>query len=75
MAVQLSIPYETLIALVEQLPNHEKVDLLQRLQQATFIHEQSIEEKMRLLKSAQLNVPVLEEPSVRRVDWYGDDGR
>ncbi len=34
MAVQLTIPYETLIALVEQLPPDERRDLLHRIQGA-----------------------------------------
>ncbi len=33
MAVQLTIPYETLVALVEQLPPDEQRDLLHRIQE------------------------------------------
>lgn len=35
----------------------------------------SVDEKMRLLRSVQISAEVNEEPSVRREDWYGDDGR
>jgi len=33
------------------------------------------EEKIQLLDMAKLDNPVNETPSIRREDWYGDDGR
>jgi hypothetical protein len=34
-----------------------------------------VEEKMSLLRSIQFDIPINEEPSIRREGWYGDDGR
>ena len=76
MAVQLNIPYETLIELVEQLPEQQQKDLIARL--LTDYAQQrplTAEEKIQLLDAAKLSMPVNEEPSIRREDWYGDDGR
>lgn len=74
MAVQLNIPYETLVELVKQLPSEEQESLIQALQQP----KQSFSENARkalfdelLLDTTQLK----QEPSIRREDWYGDDGR
>lgn len=73
MALQLSIQYEQLVALVEQLSEGQQKDLIRRLlalqaQQRPL----SVEEKLKLLDDVKLNVPINEEPSVRRVDWYDD---
>ncbi len=73
MALQLSIQYEQLVALVEQLSEEQREDLIQRLLALQAQH--SIEDKLKLLDTLKLDVPVHEEPSVRRVDWYADDGR
>lgn len=70
MAVQLQIPYETLLGLVEQLPSEQQAALIWYLQQR---QEHSVEEKMNLLRSAQIHEKVQEEPSPRREDWYEDD--
>ena len=76
MAVQLSIEYEQLVTLIDQLSDEQRKDLLTRLltQQA---HERplTIEEKLQLLEAAKLRNPVNEEPSLSREDWYTDDGR
>jgi len=76
MAVQLSIEYEQLIVLIEQLTNEQRNDLLVRL----LTHKAqerplTAEEKIQLLDAAKLHLSVNEEPSLRREDWYGDDGR
>lgn len=71
MAVKLTIPYETLVELVEQLDPAQQRDLLQHLQGRLL----TVDEKMALLRSVYVDMPMLEEPSVRREDWYGDDGR
>lgn len=76
MALQLPIQYEQLIDLVQQLSEEQQKDLIRRLlalqaQQRPL----SIEEKLKLLDAVKLDVPISEEPSVRRVDWYDDDGR
>lgn len=73
MALHLPIRYEQL---VEQLSEDQQKDLIKRLltRQA---HQRplTIEEKMRLLDAVKLDIGVNQEPSVRREDWYGDDGR
>lgn len=76
MALQLPIRYEQLVELVEQLSEEQQKDLIKRLltrqaQQRPL----TVEEKLKLLDAVKLNVAVNEEPSIRRVDWYGDDGR
>lgn len=75
MAVQLNIPYETLVELVEQLPAEQQQDLLVRLLDKAKNRSLSVEEKKALFHASILSVPVNEAPSVRREDWYGDDGR
>jgi len=76
MALQLSIRYEQLVELVEQLSEEQQKDLIKRLltrqaQQRPL----TIEEKLKLLDAVKLDVAVNEEPSIRRIDWYDDDGR
>jgi hypothetical protein len=74
MTVQLNISYETLIELVEQLPTEQQRDLLTRLLEKAD-NQLSKEEKKALYHASILSVPVLDAPSIRRQDWYGDDGR
>ncbi|MFQ3647791.1 MAG: hypothetical protein SNJ80_12745 [Anaerolinea sp.] len=76
MALQLPIRYEQLVELVEQLSEEQQKDLIKRLltrqaQQRPL----TVEEKLKLLDAVKLNVAINEEPSIRRVDWYNDDGR
>lgn len=75
MAVQLNIPYETLVTLVEQLPAQQQQELLVHLLQSTRERSLSKEEKQTLFHNSILNAPVNEAPSLRREDWYDDDGR
>ena len=75
MAVQLNIPYETLVELVEQLPDEQQQDLVRRLQTRAAHRELTAEEKMRRLRAAQIHADVKEEPSPRREDWYDDGER
>jgi hypothetical protein len=76
MTVQLNIEYDKLVELVKQLSKAQQKDLIARL-----LTEQAqnrlltAEEKIQLLDAAQLDNAVYEEPSVRREDWYADDGR
>jgi hypothetical protein len=69
------ISYEEVVKLVEQLPEEQKQDLAQRLQHFVPHRKLTVCEKMTLLRAAQLNVAVNEEPSIRREDWYDDEGR
>jgi hypothetical protein len=75
MAVQLKIPYETVLNLVEQLPEEQKHELLTRLLNNAENRPLTKEEKKTLYHSSILSIPVNEEPSIRREDWYDDDGR
>jgi hypothetical protein len=76
MTVQLPIPYETLIELVDQLPEDQKEKLVQHLLKKKEERELSIEEKLALLDSMVVSVgAILPGYSDRREDWYGDDGR
>lgn len=75
MGVQLDITYEQLVELVEQLPAEEQHDLLRHLLKQPQKHQLTPEEKLALYHASIISVPVNEEPSIRREDWYGDDGR
>lgn len=84
MALQHPIRYEQLVELVEQLSEEQQKDLIKRLLTRDVTHPRSrlaqqrpltVEEKLKLLDAVKLNVAVNEEPSIRRVDWYNDDGR
>jgi len=75
MGVQLNIFFDALLDLIEQLSEDQKRDLFQRLMKILASREQTPDEWMTLLRSAQIDAPVAEEPSLRREDWYDDDGR
>lgn len=76
MALQLPIQYEQLL---EQLSEEQQRDLMQRLLTRDVHPSQwrplTVEEKIKLLDAVKLDVSVNEEHSIRRVDWYNDDGR
>jgi hypothetical protein len=72
MTVQLNISYETLVELVEQLPIGQQRDLLRRLLEKADDRQLTKEEKKALYHASILGVPVLDAPSIRRQDWYGD---
>lgn len=76
MALPQPIPYTQLIELVAQLPEEQQQDLIKRLlTRRAHQNPLSIEEKLQLLDAVKVHGAVDQEPSVRRVDWYGDDGR
>lgn len=75
MAVQLTIPYETLIALVEQLPPDEQRDLLHRIRERASQRALSDEEWQAAFQSLVIDRPLVGPVSLRRADWYDDDGR
>lgn len=76
MAVQLSIDYDQLVELVGQLSQEQQTQLIaQLLTRRTEQRPLTAEEKIQLLNAAILHNPVNEQPSMRREDWYGDDGR
>ena len=76
MAVQLKISYDTLRELVKQLPIDEREQLLTELLRETAASRSLTKhEKLALLNTMKLSHKILNSPSVRREDWYGDDGR
>lgn len=75
MAVQLSIPYETLLALIEQLPPNEQHDLLHRLAGQVQHHTLTEKEWQATFQSAMIDRALAGPISLNRADWYDDDGR
>jgi hypothetical protein len=75
MAVQLKIDYEQLVRLVKQLSDAQQNALIAELLNERAQHPLNAEEKIQRLDAAKLHNAVNEEMSIRRVDWYGDDGR
>lgn len=75
MAVNLPLSYETVIQLVEQLPREQQETLLLHLLSTSQSRTLSPDEKKALFHASILSVPVNEAPSIRREDWYDDDGR
>jgi uncharacterized protein (DUF433 family) len=59
----------------ENPPHITRAELEGRLELHKQPKELTVEEKLALLESFKIDVPVLETASIRRVDWYGDDGR
>jgi hypothetical protein len=76
VAVQLNIPYETLVELVEQLPLEQQQDLVMRLLDKTKAHPLSKTEWKTLFESLTVDLgEVSPQYSDRREDWYDDDGQ
>jgi hypothetical protein len=69
------VPFETLVEMVEQLPVEQQRMLLHRMQRRSHPNGRSVDEKMRILRSVQVDVAIKQQPSARREDWYNDDGR
>ncbi len=67
--------FQEIVHLVDNLTPIEQTELIAHLLEATKKRELSVQEKMKLLRSVQIDVEVIQEPSIRREDWYGDDGR
>lgn len=76
MFAQMQVDYDQIIDLVEQLPEAQQNELIARvLAHRAETRPLTVEEKLALLDSVKLDVAIKEEPSIRREDWYGDDGR
>lgn len=76
MVANLKLEYEQVAQLVEQLNEEQQKALIIRM--LTYRASQrplTAEEKIQLLDLAKLDNPVNETPSIRREDWYDDDGR
>ena len=73
MAVQLNIPYETLVTLVEQLPEEQQQDLLRRLLDKARTRQLSKEERKAVFESMTVDLGAVSSAySDRREDWYDD---
>lgn len=59
----------------DQQPVEDKEAIAARLMEIAKKRELTNEERIALRETAILNFPFLEEPSIRREDWYDDDGR
>lgn len=75
MAVQLTIPYETLVELIEQLPEAEQKALIERLLSDSQAAALTRAERLAAYHASIISIPLHEEPSIRRENWYDDDGR
>jgi hypothetical protein len=69
------ITFGEIVALIDHLTPQQQVDLTAYLLQRARERQLSVSEKMKLLRAAQIDVAVNQEPALRREDWYGDDGR
>ncbi len=70
-----SLTMDQILHAAEQLSPADQAALIAHLQQHVGQRALPVERKIALLRDAQLDNPVNEEPSVRRRDWYADDGR
>ncbi len=76
MAVQLTIEFEKLVELVDQLPTEQRQYLVQHITEQSKQRELTPKEKIDLLNSTVRDLgDVSPDFSFRREDWYGDDGR
>jgi hypothetical protein len=69
------ITFEKIVELVDHLTPQEQTELTTYLLEVARKRQLSAQEKMRLLRAAQIDINVIEEPSIRREDWYNADGR
>lgn len=69
------VSFDKIVELVDRLTPQEQTRLTAHLLETAGKRQLSVEEKMKLLRAAQIDVAVIEEPSIRREDWYADDGR
>lgn len=69
------VTLQEVIALAEKLPPQDQTALLAHLLRISNQRELTVEEKKALLQASVLDIPLGENFSLRREDWYGDDGR
>ncbi len=70
-----SVTYSEVVSLAEQLSPLEQIELAAHLRHIASQRKLSKEEKLTLLKTKINHRAFKEEPSIRREDWYDDDGR
>jgi hypothetical protein len=66
---------QTVLALIEQLSPQEQTQLAAHLLEHAQSQPQSAAEKLKALREIQVNTPIQNEPSLRREDWYDENGR
>ena len=67
-----TMPFDQVLHAAEQLSPQEQTTLLRHLLEHTRQQTLSVTERMALLRAAQSDLPVNQEPSLRREDWYGE---
>ena len=76
MAVQLTIEFDKLVELVDQLPPEQRLHLIHHLVQKANDRTLTPQEKIELLNSTVHDLGTIPAGfSFSREDWYGDDGR
>lgn len=72
--VTTSLPNRTFQTASKQLPHEQQVDLVEQL----YLQPQASVDANAWIAAFQQNISdneIAEAPSIRREDWYGDDGR
>ena len=76
MAVQLTIEFDKLIELVDQLPIDQQRNLMHHLAQKAENRILTSQEKVELLNATVHDLGLIPAGfSFSREDWYSDDGR
>ena len=70
-----AMSFDQILHAAEDLSAAERQALIQHLQKQVEQPGLSAGDKLALLRAVQVHVQVNQEPSLRREDWYGDDGR
>jgi hypothetical protein len=71
-----TVSFEEVVELVDRLSEEQQNELIKHLMMRQAQQRPlTVEEKIKLLDAAKIHIPINEEPSVRREDWYSDDGR
>lgn len=71
----MDITLDQIIEWADALSPQDQTQLTAHLLDIATKRHLTVSEKITLLRSVQIDVAVVEEPSIRREDWYGDDGR
>jgi len=69
------ITYEDVLKMAERLTPEEQTMLVVHLLEVAKERDLTKEEREALFKAIMIDIPILNEPSPRREDWYDDDGR
>jgi hypothetical protein len=76
MAVPLRVEFDQLLEAAQLLPDEQQDALIARLLlRRAGQRELTPQEKAYLFDTGKIHLPVNQTPSVRREDWYDDDGR